>query len=456
MGTFLYTLVDGGTLMSKITFSTDDIKILSKNRNVLRVSDKAITYTDGFKQHFIEEYLTGKLPRIIFQEAGFDINIIGQKRVEQSAFRWMRSYNKDGIIGLRDTRSESSGRPRIKELSQDEIIKRQDAKIKLLEEQVELLKKLDSIERGLVNANRKRIPSETFKLIYETVTYHKLTNMVSSFCLMLGVSRSGYYRYLSAKDTRRKRESADVKVRNIILKAFNKRGYKKGSRTIKMVLEQEENILYSRKRIQRIMRKFNIICPIRKANPYRRMMKATREHTVVPNLLKRNFKQNTPGKVLLTDITYMPFGNSRLAYLSTVKDASTNEILVYHLSERITLDIATTTIDKLIKKHKALLHPEAFIHSDQGCHYTSPTFQRLLKKHKLGQSMSRRGNCWDNAPQESFFGHMKDEIDYKNCITFEELQVMIDKYMTYYNNFRYQWGLKKLTPVQYRNQLLVA
>ena len=204
------------------------------------------------------------------------------------------------------------------------------------------------------------------------------------------------------------------------------------------------------------MRKFNIICPIRKANPYRRMMKATREHTVVPNLLKRNFKQHVPGKVLLTDITYMPFSNSKMAYLSTIKDASTNEILSYHLSERISLDIATTTINKLVKKHKSLLHQDAFIHSDQGCHYTSPIFQRLLKKYKLGQSMSRRGNCWDNAPQESFFGHMKDEIDYKNCVSFNELQKMIDKYITYYNKYRYQWGLKKLTPVQYRNQLLAS
>jgi transposase InsO family protein len=70
--------------------------------------------------------------------------------------------------------------------------------------------------------------------------------------------------------------------------------------------------------------------------------------------------------------------------------------------------------------------------------------------------MSRCGNYWDNAPQESFFGHMKDEIDYKNCTTIEELKSMIDKYMRYYNNYRYQWRLKKLTPVRYRNQLLAA
>lgn len=442
--------------MSKITFSSDDIDILNRNTNVLRVSEKSITYTDEFKRHFIEEYLAGKLPRIIFEEAGFDLNMLGYRRAEQSAGRWLRAYNQNGIIGLRDTRTENSGRPRIKELTQEEIIAKQEAKIKLLEGQVELLKKADKIERRLLNSVKNLNTSNIFQLIYETIKKYKLSNMISYFCEILGVSRSGYYRYISNEDVRNKRESKDLEIRNIILKAFNKRGYKKGSRSIKMLLEQEENIIFNRKRIQRIMRKFNIICPIRKANPYRRMMKANREHTVVPNLLNRQFKQGIPGKVLLTDITYIPFGNSKMAYLSTVKDASTNEILAYHLSERIKLEIATTTIEKLMKKNKSLLHPDAFIHSDQGCHYTSPTFQRLLKKYGLGQSMSRRGNCWDNAPQESFFGHMKDEIDYKNCTTITELQTMIDKYMRYYNNYRYQWGLKKLTPVQYRNQLLAA
>ncbi|MBT2737383.1 IS3 family transposase, partial [Bacillus sp. ISL-7] len=77
-----------------------------------------------------------------------------------------------------------------------------------------------------------------------------------------------------------------------------------------------------------------------------------------------------------------------------------------------------------------------------------------VKKLGLGQSMSRRGNCWDNAPQESFFGHFKDEAYIKPCNSLEELKREIRSYMTYYNNFRYQWNLKKMTPVEYRNHLL--
>ena len=86
--------------------------------------------------------------------------------------------------------------------------------------------------------------------------------------------------------------------------------------------------------------------------------------------------------------------------------------------------------------------------------YTSPIFQKLVKKAGLGQSMSRRGNCWDNAPQESFFGHFKDEAYIKKCDTLEQLKDEIKQYMIYYNNYRYQWDLKKMTPAQYRNHLL--
>jgi putative transposase len=221
-----------------------------------------------------------------------------------------------------------------------------------------------------------------------------------------------------------------------------------------MTLEGQFQITYNLKRIRRIMKKYDIICPIRKANPYKRMMKATQEHTVLPNLLNRNFKQDIPGKVLLTDITYLYYGNSMKAYLSTIKDGSTNEILAYHISDRLTLDIATDTLHKLKKNRKVRLDKDAFIHSDQGSHYTSPTFQKLVKNYGLGQSMSRRGNCWDNAPQESFFGHFKDEAHIKPCATLEELKKEIKSYMTYYNNYRYQWNLKKMTSVQYRNHLL--
>jgi transposase InsO family protein len=444
----------GWNAMSKRLFSKDEILNLSKNAYVKAVSEKAITYTDEFKTLFIAEYSIGKTPFMIFEDAGFDVDVIGNERMWNASKRWRRSYKDSGELGLRDTRKFSSGRPLNRELTQEELIAKKDAEIAYWKAEAELLKKIELQERQVKNS--KLNISSIFIIIKNLISKYQYKNMAKHLCKVASVSRSGYYNYLTSEDKRNARGEKDLELKEMVLKAFEHRGYKKGSRSIKMVLEQEFHLVINRKCIQRIMRKYDIKCPIRKANPYRRMMKATREHTVAPNLLNRQFKQEVVGKVLLTDITYMPYGDSDIAYLSTIKDASTNEILSYHLSERITLDIATETIEKLIKNNKNLLHAGAFVHSDQGVHYTSPRFQKLLKKYKLTQSMSRRGNCWDNAPQESFFGHMKDEIDFKSCNTFEELQTMIDGYMDYYNNYRYQWGLKKLTPVQYRNQLLVA
>ena len=280
--------------------------------------------------------------------------------------------------------------------------------------------------------------------------------MISYLCNVAKVSRSGYYNYFSYKsqNSRQEQDKQDEILRDVILQAYNFKRRKKGARQIKMTLKNHYGIVYNLKRIRRIMKKYGIICPIRKANPYRRMMKATKEDTILPNLLKREFKQNTPGKVLLTDITNMIYGNGKKAYLSTIKDSSTNEILAYNASDSLKLDIATDTIWKLKKNKKIKLTKDAFIHSDQGVHYTSFIFQKLVKSCGLGQSMSRRGNCWDNAPQESFFGHFKDEAYIKQCETLEELKYEIKQYMIYYNNDRCQWNLKRMTPVQYRNHLL--
>lgn len=279
--------------------------------------------------------------------------------------------------------------------------------------------------------------------------------MISYLCKVADVSRSGYYKYFLVENEKLRnfKEKQDLLAKENVLKAFNYKGRKKGARQIKMVLKDKFNIIYNLKRIRRIMKKYDIICPFRRANPYRRMMKATKEHTIVPNLLNREFKQGIPGKVLLTDITYLRYKNGKKAYLSTIKDSSTNEILAHYVSDNLRLNIVLNTLKKLTLNKTLKLHSEAILHSDQGVHYTSPKFQSIVKKLGLKQSMSRRGNCWDNAPQESFFGHFKDEVILNNCSTLEQVRNEIDDYMDYYNNDRYQWNLNKMTPVQYRNHL---
>lgn len=302
----------------------------------------------------------------------------------------------------------------------------------------------------------KNYTSQVYEIIKELVEKYDEKAQVKYLCGLAEVSRSGYYNYFNEKSiqNRNKKEIQDEKDREVILDAFTRHGYKKGAKGIKMTLENEDKIVFNLKHIRRIMKKYDIICPIRKAEPYKQMLKKDLEHRTIENKLNREFKQEKPGKVLLTDITYLSYGYYKRAYLSTIKDASTNEIMAYRLSTNLYLDFVLDTMWDVVKQKEVPIPEDAFVHSDQGSHYTSPTFQSLLKELKLGQSMSRKGNCWDNAPQESFFGHMKDEVDFKAYSKFEELQVEIDRYIEYYNNYRYQWNLKKMSLVQYRNHLL--
>jgi transposase InsO family protein len=275
---------------------------------------------------------------------------------------------------------------------------------------------------------------------------------ITWLCRIAGVSRSGYYNWLNKIDLRNTREIQDQEDFELILAAYKFRGYNKGSRGIHMRL-LNQGIRMNRKKIQRLMKKYGLICPIRKANPYRRMAKAMKTNNVSKNLVNREFREHGPSKILLTDITYIYYKNHRKAYLSVIKDAYTKQVLAYVVSESLEVDFVLKTIKNLIDDHGVSLSNETIIHSDQGSHYTSHSFRDLLKSKELRQSMSRRGNCWDNAPQESFFGHMKDEIHLKDCNNFAEVLDEVDNYMDYYNNDRYQWGLAKLSPNQYAEYL---
>lgn len=135
--------------MSKKVFTEKEVQLLSKNPYVKSVSSKGITYTEEFKRIFIEKNEKRKLPRQIFEECGFDIDVIGLHRVHSSGKRWRGAYRENGIFGLRDTRKESSGRPRIKELTLEEKNARLEAQINLLKAENELLKKIRLAERGI-------------------------------------------------------------------------------------------------------------------------------------------------------------------------------------------------------------------------------------------------------------------------------------------------------------------
>ena len=203
------------------------------------------------------------------------------------------------------------------------------------------------------------------------------------------------------------------------------------------------------KKIQRIMRKHDLTTKVRKKNPYKEIMKKSLEHRIFPNKLQREFHQIVPFKVFCTDITYIPFQN-RFAYLSVIKDVASGEVVAWNISMCMEMSLVTGTIENL----KLNSYENIMIHSDQGFHYTNPSYINLVRELKMIQSMSGKGKCIDNAPIESFFGHLKDELDYQFCQSFEQLRLAIDEYMRYYNYERKQWTRNRLTPVEFRNYLI--
>ena len=298
-------------------------------------------------------------------------------------------------------------------------------------------------------------PAEVkFALIREATLRDNNLLKISVLCEIAGVSRSGYYNWISKEPVRKARDDSDQKDFDLVLEAYRFRGYNKGARGIHMRL-LHMGIIMNVKKIRRLMRKFGLKCPIRKANPYRRMAKALATSNVAGNVVNREFKR-AARKVLLTDITYLFFkDNKAKCYLSTILDAFTHEILAYKVSMSFKVDFVLATVEALIAEHGSTLDNETIVHSDQGCHYTSYAFIEKLKDADFVQSMSRRGNCWDNAPQESFFGHMKDEIKelILDCETFKDVVAQVDDWIDYYNKDRGQWELLKLTPSEYYEYL---
>ncbi|WP_304738223.1 IS3 family transposase [Dubosiella newyorkensis] len=290
-----------------------------------------------------------------------------------------------------------------------------------------------------------------YQLIHETLLQKDNVLNVSALCRIAGVSRSGYYAWVNATSSRQKREEQDQADFMLIKQAYEFRGYKKGARSIYMrLLHMNPPIVMNLKKIRRLMNKYGLYCPIRGSNPYRKMAKALKTNYTAQNIVNREFKEFGPRKVLLTDITYL-FYQEGCCYLSVITDVCTHEVLAYTVSRSLKIDFVMDMIDELLKKYEAELDDKTIIHSDQGFHYTCQAFVKKLQDHSFIQSMSRKGNCWDNAPQESFFGHMKDEIKevIKESNTFDEVNEILRDWIDYYNKDRYQWELERLSPAEY-------
>lgn len=269
---------------------------------------------------------------------------------------------------------------------------------------------------------------------------------IRSILKRIGISKSSYYSILSDDNYGMKERQDEIDF-EYIRKVMDYKGFRKGTRTIYMMLPDICGVHFGRNKILRLMRKYNCICAIRRERTELKTNREILKNNRKPNLLKRRFRLARPGEILLTDVSYLKYGMNRTKYLSCVKDAVSGRVVSHITSSGNDLNLVMDTIDTLDPSEDAIFH------SDQGSLYFNDLFQGRLKKLGYRQSMSRRGNCWDNASQESFFGHMKDECDLSGCSTPEEVKEMIDNYVYYYNNERPQWTRNKMTPAEYEDYL---
>ena len=270
---------------------------------------------------------------------------------------------------------------------------------------------------------------------------------MNELCRLAKVSRSSYYSWRKGD----LQGEPDEFMVELISEIHEYKHKKAGIRTIRMELDRQFNLIVNLKKIARIKRQYGLATVIRRKNKYKSVSKLAGEHAFAPNILNRNFSPSLPDQVYVTDITYLNFGPGKKAYLSVVKDLGSSEIVHHHVSSTLGLELPLKGLENLLKKLPLERRLGLIFHSDQGFHFTHSNFRETLAKLSITQSMSRKGNCLDNASVESFFGHFKDEIELGSCNTLEDLAIRVSKYLEYYNNDRPQWGLNQKTPAESRS-----
>ena len=271
---------------------------------------------------------------------------------------------------------------------------------------------------------------------------------------MIGIAQTQYYKYL--RNERYGMKKAEKKLNDVeaVRKVFDYKGFKEGSRQIYMLMPKIVGRKMGLKKIRRIMQENGMESDIRTPNAQKRAMEKYLKENRKPNLLDRRFRLYRPNQVRLTDVTYIDYGpkgtEKKRAYGSASIDPVTGKLIAFVVMDTNDQKLADATLREMDN------YPCEFggkFHSDQGSLYLMPDFQAKVTERGFDQSMSRRGNCWDNSPQESFFGHFKDECDYESCESLDELHDLIEGYKYYYNYERGKWDRLQMTPVAYEEYL---
>lgn len=260
---------------------------------------------------------------------------------------------------------------------------------------------------------------------------------------VLGIPKATYYRW--------KKKYQKIKLtplEQLVIKLCEENHHHYGHRKIKAILNRKYGINVNRKTVQKIMQKFEIQCQVKKK---RQKYVSGESNIVVPNILNRNFKASRSNEKWVTDITYLPYGPTML-YLSTIIDLYNNEIVAYKIGTSQEVKLVLDTLKEAVELRKP---KDLLLHSDQGAVYTSYAYQNLAKEKGITTSMSRKGNCHDNAVIESFHSSLKSEgfnAQSRASMSNSKVVQIVNQYMYRYNHVRIQAKLNYLSPLEYRGQ----
>ncbi|MGQ3481081.1 IS3 family transposase, partial [Paenibacillus sp. TY11] len=255
-----------------------------------------------------------------------------------------------------------------------------------------------------------------------------------------------YYAFLKRRGTDRDRDA-----KALVKKVYEQYNGVYGYRQIQLFWQHDHGVWMNHKKVLRLMQVLGIRSQIRRK--HRCNYASSTEGRVAKNLLKQDFKADKPNQKWVTDITQYRVGDCWV-YLSAIKDLFNNEMIAYQMSHKNDNELVLQTFRQAWKQQKDVTG--LIVHSDQGFQYTSHAYHDMLPKVGARISMSRRGNCYDNASMESFFSHLKTEGLYPYDIrNMDEAQRRIAEYIRFYNQYRPQRKLNKLPPKEYRKQLIV-
>lgn len=283
---------------------------------------------------------------------------------------------------------------------------------------------------------------------------HMRKGSISLRCALLDIARATYYEYSKRVDARYARDQETLLRLHTLAK---EKKFKLGIKGLTMAYVRAYHVPINHKKVARLKRTYDIPTKIRTKRCARPQQPKPTPGMIIPaNTVNRQFGVTTPYRFAGTDVTYLWIPRmQRFAYLANVRDMATSEYLGWSISYTNDQMLADGAILDMEQRHGTFTH--LTIHSDRGGTYTSAHFQNtILKARNIVPSMSRKGNCIDNAPTESGHGHLKDWFELETCSTLEDIKREVDRVVHYFNEERPQWHRKKMTPVEYRDHLLLS